>query len=240
MQTQARELQNVGRLSGSFFSKRGHATCGNGKTIFATITYQLALSVSWLKAPISNTVEDDPSIIAQSIEIQLQKLISEPCGLHNVGGTWDPIIIVIDRLDECEGQDIQEEILLAVRNCSAEYNLPLRFIIARRPEPHICNIFQSPFYEGSYEPFNVVKSFDDVRKYLHDEFARIRREHHNTMENIPLPWPSPEILEQLVWESSGHFIYTSTIIKFVNDKNYRPTEHAHSDPVCHHQLLPHP
>ncbi|KAF8144624.1 hypothetical protein K438DRAFT_577332 [Mycena galopus ATCC 62051] len=224
MQTPARELQNVGRLGSSFFFKRGHATRGNGKTLFATIAYRLALGVSWLKAPISNTVENDPSIIARSIEIQLQKLISEPCHLHNVGGTWDPITVVIDGLDECEGQDVQEEILRAVRNCTAKYNLPLRFIIASRLEPHICDIFQSPFYEGCYMSFNVVKSFDDVRKYLRDEFERIHREHRHTMANIPLPWPSPNILEQLVGESSGHFIYASTIIKFVNDKNYRPTE----------------
>ncbi|KAF8145550.1 hypothetical protein K438DRAFT_1991735 [Mycena galopus ATCC 62051] len=209
MQTLARELQNGETRRLLLFQK---GAC------------HLALGISWLKAPISNTVEDDPSIIARSIEIQLQKLISEPCHLHNVGGTWDPITVVIDGLDECEGQDVQEEILCAVRNCTAEYNLPFRFIIASRPEPHISDIFQSPFYEGCYKSFNVVQSFDDVRKYLRDEFARIHREHRNTMANIPLPWPSPDVLEQLVWESSGHFIYASTIIKFVNDKNYRPTE----------------
>ncbi|KAF8145688.1 hypothetical protein K438DRAFT_1690195, partial [Mycena galopus ATCC 62051] len=218
MQTLARKLQSVGRLGGSFFFKRGHATLGNAKILFATIAYQLALSVSWLKAPISNTVENDPSIIARSIKIQLQKLISEPCRLHNVGGTRDPITIVIDGLDECEGQDVQEEILRTVRNCTAEYNLPLRFIIASRPEPHICEMFKSPLYEGCYRPLNVEQSFDDVRKYLHNEFARIHCEHRNTMANIPLPWPSPEILEELVRKSSGHFIYASTIIKFVDDK----------------------
>ncbi|KAF8184282.1 hypothetical protein K438DRAFT_1724089 [Mycena galopus ATCC 62051] len=224
MQTLARELQNVGRLGGSFFFKRGHSTRGNGKTLFATVAYQLALGVPWLKAPISNMVEDDPSIIARSIEVQLQKLISEPCCLHNVGETRDPIAILIDGLDECEGQDVQEEILRSLRNSAADYSLPLHFIIASRPEPHICEMFESQFYKGLYRPFNVVQSFDDVRKYLRDEFARIHCEHRNTMTNIPLSWPSPEILEQLVWESSGHFIYASTIIKFVDDKNYRPTE----------------
>jgi hypothetical protein len=113
---------------GSFFFKRGHATCGNGKTLFVTIAYQLALGVQWLKAPISHIVEDDPSIIVRSIESQPQKLISEPCCLHNVEGTRGPITIVIDGLDECEGQDVQ-----AVRNSTSEYNLPLRFIIASRP-----------------------------------------------------------------------------------------------------------
>ncbi|KAE9383868.1 hypothetical protein BT96DRAFT_1104528, partial [Gymnopus androsaceus JB14] len=44
------------------------------------------------------------------------------------------------------------------------------------------------------------------------------------MANIPHPWPLPDVLEELVWKSSGYFIYASTIIKFIDDKNYRPTE----------------
>ncbi|KAJ6458978.1 hypothetical protein C8R45DRAFT_1221465 [Mycena sanguinolenta] len=45
-----------------------------------------------------------------------------------------------------------------------------------------------------------------------------------TMTNIPSPWPSPDVLEELVQKSSGYFIYASTLIKFVGDENYRPTE----------------
>ncbi|KAJ7805837.1 hypothetical protein B0H14DRAFT_2382365, partial [Mycena olivaceomarginata] len=36
--------------------------------------------------------------------------------------------------------------------------------------------------------------------------------------------PTPDVLETLVKKSSGHFIYASTIIKFIDDKNYRPTQ----------------
>ncbi|KAJ7862246.1 hypothetical protein B0H14DRAFT_2240335, partial [Mycena olivaceomarginata] len=84
--------------------------------------------------------------------------------------------IVIDDFDECDGQEVQEEILLSVRNSTAGYDLPLRFIIASRPEPHICGMLESALYEGLYRPFNVDQSFDDVEKYLRDEFARIHRE----------------------------------------------------------------
>jgi hypothetical protein len=44
------------------------------------------------------------------------------------------------------------------------------------------------------------------------------------MGMIPEPWPSPEIIDNLVEKSSGYFIYASTIIKFIDDKNFRPTE----------------
>ncbi|KAJ7289587.1 hypothetical protein C8J57DRAFT_1278071 [Mycena rebaudengoi] len=225
MQTFSRRLQDASRLGGCFFFKRAHATRGNGKTLFATIAYQLALGVHWLKALISQIVEDDPSLVARSIETQLQRLICDPCRLDNDNHEdQDPLTILIDGLDECEGQDVQQEILRAIRNTSSTDSLPLRFIIASRPESHIREVFDSSLYQGACRRFNVEQSFDDVRKYLCDEFARIYREHRETMAAIPQPWPLPDVLNKLVEKSSGYFIYASTIIKFIDDKNYRPTK----------------
>jgi hypothetical protein len=44
------------------------------------------------------------------------------------------------------------------------------------------------------------------------------------MARIPYPWPTPETIGNLVGKSSGYFIYASTVIKFIDDKNFRPTE----------------
>ncbi|KAJ6490048.1 hypothetical protein C8R45DRAFT_901601 [Mycena sanguinolenta] len=219
MQTLARQLRVAGRLGGTFFFKRGHATRGNANTLFATIAYQLALSVPWLRTSISQIVEDDPSVVARSLETQMRKLISEPSRSHR---HRDPVAIIIDGLHECEGHSIQEEILRALRN-SCKHAIPLRFIIASRPEPHIREVFDSPSYSGRYRSLNVEQSFHDVRKYLRDGFSRIHRE-DQSMENIPSPWPAVDVLENLVEKSSGYFIYAATIIKFIDDKNYRPTQ----------------
>jgi hypothetical protein len=73
-------------------------------------------------------------------------------------------------------------------------------------------------------PLNVEQSFNDVRRYLLDEFSRIHRDHRATMARIPYPWPTPETIDNLVHKSSGYFIYASTVIKFIDDKNFRPTE----------------
>ncbi|KAJ6461415.1 hypothetical protein C8R45DRAFT_1028363 [Mycena sanguinolenta] len=217
MQTLSTELDDTGRLGGSFFFKRGHGTRGHGKTLFTSLAYQLALSVPWLRTPISQVVEHDPSILGRSIHTQMRKLVSEPCCLH---GNSDCVTIVIHGLDECDGPDVQAEILRALRTCGAQV---LRFIVASRPEPHLREVFDSPLYFGNYRSVNVEQSFDDVRTYLRDEFLRIQRE-HRTMASIQSHWPVPHVLEQLVRNSSGHFVYASTIVKFVDDKNYRPTE----------------
>ncbi|KAE9398501.1 hypothetical protein BT96DRAFT_994850 [Gymnopus androsaceus JB14] len=223
MQTFFRQLQNADRLGACFFFKRGHATRGNARTLFSTIAYQLAIGVPWLKAPISKIVEANPSIIARSIETQLQKLISEPCRLHN-NHSRDPLLILIDGLDECEDHGVHLEILRAIGESFKHYPLPLRVIIASRPESHIREMFESSVYHGCCRPFNVRQSYEDVQKYLQKEFARIHSEHQDTLATIPLPWPSRAILDELVRKSSGYFIYASIIVKFIDDKNYRPTE----------------
>ncbi|KAJ6462070.1 hypothetical protein C8R45DRAFT_1055972 [Mycena sanguinolenta] len=214
MQTLAVQLQADRRLGGSFVFKRGHRTRGNANTLFATIAYQLALNIPRLRASISGVVENDPSIVSGSIQAQMEELILKPCRSRNQR-TRDPQTILIDGLDECEGSAIQTEILHAIRICGSQSPIPLRFIVASRPEPHIHDAFDSSFYPGQYRAFSVEQSFHDVRNYLCDEFSRIHRE-HGTMTSVPLPWPSPDVLDELVQNSSGHFIYAATIIKYID------------------------
>ncbi|KAJ6555399.1 hypothetical protein DFH09DRAFT_923807 [Mycena vulgaris] len=209
-------LHNAGQLGGTFFFKRGHPTRGNAKALFSTITYRLALRIPMLKGPILQAVENDPSLVAATPEIQLQRLILEPCqSLKN----HSPPIIIIDGLDECEGRQMQQDILRILCNSFPQYRTCVRIFISSRPEAHIGDLTW-----GAYCAVNVEQSFTDVQKYLADEFARIHHDHPRTMANIPRPWPSEEIVETLVTKSSGHFIYASTIIKFIDDADFRPIE----------------
>ena len=54
---------------------------------------------------------------------------------------------------------------------------------------------------------------DDIRKYLRDEFSRI------FTERRILPLPEANVIDRLVSEASGQFIYALTLIKFVNGGN---------------------
>ncbi|KAF7377486.1 NACHT domain-containing protein [Mycena sanguinolenta] len=214
------KLEAQNRLAASFFFKRGHPSRGDGNKLLTTVAYQLALCQPELKTAISRIVEDDPSIISRALSVQLQKLIIEPCRQTFIGRI---LVIVIDGLDECDGKEIQREILRSIGTAVREKPLPLRFFVASRPEPHISESFLNAFH-GIYSAMNINQSFDDIRKYLLDEFARIHREHHETMAAIPFPWPAPQVVDRLVQKSSGYFIYVSTVIKFVDDKDFRPTE----------------
>ncbi|KAJ6560928.1 hypothetical protein B0H10DRAFT_1845373, partial [Mycena sp. CBHHK59/15] len=63
----------------------------------------------------------------------------------------------------------------------------------------------------------------DVLTYLLNEFGRIHRE-HRTMALVSSPWPRPKIVADLVHKSSGYFIYTATVVKFIDDKQFRPVD----------------
>ncbi|KAF7354128.1 putative nwd2 protein [Mycena venus] len=218
MQSLCQQLKDAGQLSASFFFKREHLTRGNAKVLFATLAYQLALHRGKLRNLITQLMETDPSIIARGMDVQLRTLIVEPCKLLQ---DTTRVILLIDGLDECEGHNIQQEILHLIRSTTKD-NGCLRILLASRPEPHIRDMFEDEFFQGLFESTNIQQSFIDVRTYLCAEFLRIHRKHH-TMRSIAAPWPSPHILEMLVKKSSGYFIYASTVIKFVDDEYSRPS-----------------
>ncbi|KAJ7817598.1 hypothetical protein B0H14DRAFT_2373886 [Mycena olivaceomarginata] len=111
MQTLCQRLQSAGRLGGSFFFKRGHPTRGNARMLFATLAYQLALYRPEFKGPISRCVERDPSVHGRNMDVQLCTLILEP-SKSLLGDTAS--VLLIDGLDECDGHDIQREILYLI------------------------------------------------------------------------------------------------------------------------------
>jgi hypothetical protein len=212
-------LQDTKQLGGGFFFKRGHATCGNAKVLFATLAYQLALNRRELKNPIVQSVDTDPSVLARGMDVQLHTLILGPCQLLQDDA---PLVFLIDGLDECAGHIIQGEILRLIRS-TAQVKC-LRILVASRPEPHIRETLEEESFQGLWCSTNVEQSYQDVRTYLHREFLRIHHKHHATMRNIPTPWPSPQIVEMLVEKSSGYFIFASTVIKFIDDEYSRPSD----------------
>ncbi|KAJ7815558.1 hypothetical protein B0H14DRAFT_2375237 [Mycena olivaceomarginata] len=220
MQTLCQRLQDGGRLGGSFFFKRGHTTRGNARMLFATLAYQLALHQPKFRDLISRSVEKNPSVLGRSIDVQLRTLILEPCKM--VRGA-SPSVLLIDGLDECEGNDIQRQILRSIGSTANPACPPLRILVASRPEPHIRETFDAESLRGHSDSTDIQQSFKDVRTYLRHEFSRIHHEHRTTMGDIPTPWPSREILKLLVDNSSGYFIYASTVIKFIDDEYFRPS-----------------
>jgi hypothetical protein len=170
MQSLCLKLQDAGHLSGAFFFKRGHTTHGNTQVLFATLAYQLVLNNRNLKPLISWRVEDDPSVVRRHMDVQLRKLIVEP--YKSLRYSADPIFL-IDGLDECDTHRVQVEILCLIGSAANQHPNRFRFLIASRPEAHIREILEEPPFDVVLHSVNVEQSFNDIRTYFSDEFARI-------------------------------------------------------------------
>ena len=129
-QTIAERCTESGHLAASFFFSRTSPVRSSVRQIFATIAYQLAFAFPPLKQIIEGLVEDDPSIVNKSIDLQFLQLILEPMQLVK---QFESKVVIIDGLDECEDSDIQAYIIQLIgRAC--DQKLPVCFLIASRPE----------------------------------------------------------------------------------------------------------
>ena len=61
----------------------------------------------------------------------------------------------------------------------------------------------------------------DIRRYLEKEFEVIRKV-HRLGEYLSCTWPDQQAMNSLVERSSGHFIYASTVIRYIQCPKHRP------------------
>ena len=216
-------------LAASFFFSRGVAERNTERHLVATLAYQIALSIPATKPFIENAVMDNPCIFSRSLETQFAKLVAEPL----IQGTIEspllsqwPTLILLDGLDECvgniDGEQKQCAIINAIYATLTCFNIPLQFLVASRPEPHIWNIFNHPDVLSISHHLKLDSSFDcdqDIMAFLHAEFACICT-YHPALVN----WPTQKVIRHLTFKSSQQFIYAATVVKFVGDPWYNPIQ----------------
>jgi hypothetical protein len=103
------------------------------------------------------------------------------------------------------------------------------FIVTSRPEPWIRNEFDvEPFSHITRQIFlgQTAEADDDIRTFFRAGFTKIYENplHRFAMIDVENPWPSYRVLDDLVEKASGQFIYPATVLKFVDDPHYRPTD----------------
>ncbi|KAF7369418.1 putative nwd2 protein [Mycena venus] len=215
----AGKCNNRGRLGASFFFKRGDPERGSWHRLFTTVAFQLAHSVPGLLLHVQHAVEANKLVVNQTKELQFQRLIVEP--LKQAPAPQLHPILVLDGLDECEDPKIQQDILRFFINAIHVHQLPIRILIASRPEPHIRGIIKT---NATFDICHFVElsadqtAYEDIRTYLCDEFSRIRSEYLADGIDLGDMWPFPEAIEHLVEKSSGIFIYAVTVIRFIGDQ----------------------
>ena len=136
----AREHLAQNRLGASFFFSRGQVDLGNARKVFTTIAFQLAQRWSALKRGIVEAISEHRDIC--TLREQWELLILQPPSLLTPELPQQALLLVIDALDECEGErDVQ---LILQRLASANTHIPTiqpRVLVISRPDRRSVLVF---------------------------------------------------------------------------------------------------
>jgi hypothetical protein len=154
------------------------------------------------------------------VQTQYEKLIVQP--LASVANDAQPIVLVLDALDECENDDEVRRLihLLSQTNRSG---LNLKAFVTSRPELPIRLGFRA--IQGQYTglilhqlPKGIVEH--DIAAYLTSELAMIRDVHNSLTSEanrLPPSWPGQENMRTLVNMAVPLFIFAATVCRFIAD-----------------------
>ncbi|KAJ7478157.1 hypothetical protein FB451DRAFT_182137 [Mycena latifolia] len=221
----AGDCQAQGRLGASFFFKRGHPKRGTWHGLFTTLAYQLATSIPELLLPVQQAMDADKLVVGRAMTVQFCRLFVE--AFKNTPDLRFMPVIVLDGLDECADHKVQQQILHLFIDTIRDHHLPIRLLVASRPEPHIREILEREVTSAICHHYLLSvdnSARQDIRIYFQDEFSRIYTEYMARGINLGPGWPAPEAIEHLVNKSSGVFIYATTVIRFIEDEYSHPAD----------------
>ncbi|KAF8654812.1 hypothetical protein AX16_003381 [Volvariella volvacea WC 439] len=218
-------------LIGSFFFWRNDPERNSIKAFIPTILYRLSMIMPKVGGLVAQAIVRNPSIMNFPLETQWVTLIIEP--LRQVfpnAGIAQRALIVIDGLDECQPLSHQQQILRLLPMFSLHgLDRYVAFLVVSRPESHIQSEFSilvhdhpSLFRTPHLVLSETEESREDMRLLLKLTFNDILRRRPQIVGECQ--WPPENAIKEIIQEAKGHFIYTSTIAKWLLEEDGHPVQ----------------
>ncbi|KAF9530643.1 hypothetical protein CPB83DRAFT_850675 [Crepidotus variabilis] len=214
-------------VAGSFFFGRGKHGRDRIDYLLPSIAYQMAINLPGMREIVNRAMLAEPALPSKSIDVQLACLIINPL-LEWASGPYfhhSPSVF-IDGLDECDTFDAQLAVLDLITKSLLEHHVPLRFVVASRPEPHIRNHFQQVRLSSISKPYEVPNDDAEMIIYVKSRSDEIFEKRSRIMEEagVQKPWPSADEINDLVRRASGQYVFLDTIIRFVDTHRFSPAD----------------
>ena len=208
-QTVAERCFAKGKLGASYFFSH-HLAHDDPSIIFPTLAFQLAQKYTNIRSTLIHHLQSNPDITYESCKSQAERLIIDPLQLANVA-----MVIVIDALDECKGENSPSEILLILERVVKQAP-GVKFFITSRPEPMVERGFSHLEYTlitSSLHDIPQHLTNNDLQLFLKDKLPEIA-----TQEGLD-NWPTGVQLDLLCNRAGGLFTYAVATIKFLDHWN---------------------
>jgi hypothetical protein len=231
VQTFAEHLVKLKLLGASVFFSRSNKR-NNPLCVFITTAYQLAIRNEMYSNFVVERLSHDPELLNGDLQAQFTTFIVEPFVEKKIGTGGRQWGILLDGLDELDGEDAQCEIINLITTFAHEHpDAPLAWIIASRPESHISNTFDDDDVchrcRSEYIPIDSTEASDDVERFLRSSFKTIRKKFRYS---VPSDWPSDTDFLKVTAAASGLFIYAEVVMRFIRDPH-------HADPASRFKVL---
>ncbi|KAF8533679.1 vegetative incompatibility protein HET-E-1 [Trichophaea hybrida] len=216
------------QLGASFFFSKGRGDVGHASKFFTTIAAQLAVALPAIMPSICAAIVENPDIFQRGLGEQWKYLIFQPlCNFQrsddDVSTKLQVVILVIDALDECDGDEDTRLILRVFAEAKNLKTVRLLIFITSRPETPIRFGFHA-IPDAEHQDFvlhNISQSIieHDISVFLRHELDIIGKENCFGDE-----WPGESTVEKLCKRARGLFIYASTACRFIRDPLWDPKE----------------
>ncbi|KAJ3560377.1 hypothetical protein NP233_g10878 [Leucocoprinus birnbaumii] len=218
-QSAAEDLAPLKWLGATFcFSRPGKVD--DPDTVIPTIAYQLAMKNARYKRLITETLGNDPLILSMDRATQFKALILDPFQIIAMEDeTTQPLLVIIDGLDECRDPKAQCELIYLIRSeVERGERIPLLWMVCSRPEWHLklvsANVDRPVLCQQIEISIDNDEAQQDARRILRAGLLQIRNDYV-----LPADWPAPEQLDLIHDAASGHLGFVSFIVRFVKENN---------------------
>ncbi|KAF9522570.1 hypothetical protein CPB83DRAFT_899518 [Crepidotus variabilis] len=140
----------------------------------------IAQNIPGMKEHVNNTIDADPSLPSKSIEAQLIPLLVVP--LKNYSPSLSHTII---------------------------HRIPLRFVVASRPEAHLEEYFKKEPLCAATSTFTLDDDYESMWKCYRDNFNQISNSRRDVIFGVPTSWPADDIVDNLVVRASNPWRFTA-------------------------------
>jgi hypothetical protein len=226
MREVAYRLEKEGQLGASYFFIRSDVgALGSTLNVFPTIAFQLASSQSSLRPYIAKATREFMKSESRSIKEQLETLILGPLAAAQGDAPntpEEPIVIVIDALDEASGD--LDDFLKALEEL-VEKQHRFRILISTRPESPIMHALNKADIKSSarrveMERIDQTVVDGDIRRFFKAAFDNLRW--RDELYSV-----HPDAIELLTKRAEGLFIYARTVINHLSFSVNTPEKAVH-------------
>ncbi|KAF4609648.1 hypothetical protein D9613_012009 [Agrocybe pediades] len=198
----------------SFFFSKSDPTRNRPESLVATLAYQLYCSFpeTEIQTEMLSAIAKDPLVFNRTIQRQFTTLVVQPLktylSRHKFPEPQTSFLVVIDVRDA---------------------NPCIQIFVAGRPEYDITQSFESKFLKAIHTRLSLDLDSEsdvesDIKLYLSDQFEQIKDDCNNSSffwPKLNQSWPGEEVIQELVWKSSGQFIYAATVIRYITSARPR-------------------